>query len=327
MFLLCCLFLIDDCARGRRIQLDQPGQILRTRISFPSANDIVCLNVSFPDVAVSFLEAANASVEIYVSTSFGSSLRHNSTLTQSGLGVVDFGNDTGTIVIRSLSPTELSCSVVAYPPSCRARITSIRPSDSFEVSASGGGDGSLSPLSTICYFSSLHGDVRYSLDVDLQPNLARAEIYTFNGLQQTFTHKTSITFYVRAADDPVLFVIVNLDDLDVLRNSVALAVAGEEPSGSARARWESGGITLFFSEQSTQDVPPATGAFFAMAALMFLCLVIAGAAYLVLKAFQKMQKAHQPEATAVPEKVPVTELLGRVGDREPDDGNPDFPPD
>jgi hypothetical protein len=327
MFLLWGLFLYDDCARARMFQFDQPMQILKTRISFPFANDIVCLNVSIPDVAISFLDVANASVEVYRSAQFGPSLQHNSTLTRSRLGVVDFGNDTGTILIRSLSPTGLSYSVVAYPPACRTRITSIMASDSLEIKADGGRDGSVGPLSTICYFSSLHGDVRYSLDLDLQPDLAKCEIHSFEGLQQTFTGKTSITFYVRASDDPVLFVIVNMDKIDRLRNSVALAVAGADPSASVRARWESGGIALFFGERPALEATPGTGAFFTMSALLFLCLVIAGAAYLVLKAFQKNQKPHPPAVPAQAEQVPVTELLPRVKDREPDDGNPDFPPD
>jgi hypothetical protein len=125
----------------------------------------------------------------------------------------------------------------------------------------------------------------------------------------------------------VLFVIVNLDGFDELRNSVAIDVTGADPSGLARGRWESGGIALFFSQQDALEAQPGTGAFFAMAGLLFLCLVIAGAAYLVLKAFQKLQNARAAPAPALVEKVPVTELLGRVEHREPDDGNPDFPPD
>jgi hypothetical protein len=317
MLFLFSLALYDECLPSRTSDFAQPSQIHRGRVAFPSAGDVVCLNISVPQTVVSFLDTADASIRVFTNNASGPVLALDSTFRASRLAIADFGSDTGVIVLRSLSQTGLTYSLIAYPSACASRITSTRESDSFSLNETCDGT-CLAPGATICYFSALHGAINYSLSVDFASSDAAVEAHTSGGLWEQFRGRTTATRCISARDDPIFWVVRN-GGAGNLRRSVLIDARGQGPSSAARGRRDSGGLQMFYAGE-----PAPVGAFFVMVALLHMCLVIA-AAYLVLKAWQRAAKEAVERGQL--EITPDSNRPPKRSQPELDDGNPDLPPD
>jgi hypothetical protein len=316
MLLLLSLLLYDDCTASRTITFNQSSQIVKSQLGFHFANDIVCLDMVIPHVAVSFLTVSNSTITIYTNTSIA---QPKASPAAGRLSLVDFGNETGTIVVRSLSATELTYSAIAYPSICGSRITSNRQSDALQIGGDEQPDGRVGPESALCYFPAVHGGINFTVDVDLTSGQSQVDVWEANSLRNHFTGKATTTF---GSERSPFFVVENRDGADYLKTSAAIKFAGSGPSNSARGRWDGGPMLLFYGEAPPANEPLPRGAFFAMAAVLYLCLAIAGVAYLVLKAFQAAQQA-RPVVRGTELPPPASRLV----DHGPDDGNPEFPPD
>jgi hypothetical protein len=59
------LMLYDECRFGVIVQLTKTPKVLRREDNFPSAGSLLCVNFTLPNLAISFLQKANTSIQLF----------------------------------------------------------------------------------------------------------------------------------------------------------------------------------------------------------------------------------------------------------------------
>jgi hypothetical protein len=284
MLFVSLLLLYDECRSGVTIQLSETPRILKREYNFPSVGAIFCLNFTVPNLAISFLQKANATIQVFRTASSTASLVLNSTFANDPLSVADFGDDIGMVMMRATSISQLIYSTVAWPDNCKSRVLSNCQSDVFAVDDQCENDGCVDPDSTICYFNSLHSESLYAIEVDLRHGDSRVQVINATGGSiKNFKTKDSASLNY-AASEPVYFTIFNGNDENSLSKSVSITTSSFGVSDETRAyynRESHSGITLFYEQpQMNSGIP--IGANFAMSSIVFLGFVLAVITYLFL---------------------------------------------
>jgi hypothetical protein len=285
LFLLSSLLLYDECRSGSTVQLSKTPTISRRQYSFTSPNSVFCLNATVPNIAISFLQKVNASYQIYRTVNPTGTLVFNSTFGEDPLSVVEFGDDTGLIIIRCASVSELIYTAIAWPDDCVSRIVSNRESDFFSVDDQCEHDGCVEPGATICYFNSLQSEALYAIDVDLRHEASLVEVFSAPERPvRNFKGKEEYSLNVGPESDPVYFTVFNGNDEHILTKRVSITTNSFGISDGVRAYYahDPPGIALFYQDAEGDQGAPI-GAFFTMAAIMVLSIVLAAYAYLFLQ--------------------------------------------
>jgi hypothetical protein len=284
MLFLSLLALYDECRSGVTIQLTATPKILKREYNFPSAGSLFCLNFTVPNLAISFLQKANASVQVFRTVGSSSFVVFNSTFEDQPLSVADFGDDVGMIMIRALTLSQLIYSTISWPDDCESRVLSNRESDFFAVDDQCEHDGCVEPGSTICYFNSLHSESLYAIEVDLRHEHSLVAVFSASGEPiRNFRNRESYSLAVGPSSEPVYFTIFNGNDEDILARSVSITSSSFGISDDVRAYYDHNprGIALFFEQPHDNSGIPI-GADFTMTALLFFCLVLAALTYMFL---------------------------------------------
>jgi hypothetical protein len=330
MFLLTALMLFDDCPSSRTLQITDSPLFTQHTETLTGRNQYVCINLTVPHIALSLLQSPNALIEVFSAGDSTYELDFSTVAHQSFARIFDFGDDRGFLVFRSLSATRLIFSTVHYPPACSTRVTSTLVSDVFEVNSDCSGDGCVPPGSSICYFNGLAGQLIYDIDVDLSTNLSAVDIYAENGILEHFSGRSSRELRV---ENPVLVVVQNDDPGADLSQFASIRVNETNPvrTDGARGRWDGDetGLAVFSTDGELTKTTPAA-AFFGIAAVLSLVLVLAAIAALVLNWFEYRNEREVREPAPIvdaPESsLPIEPVKRQMTPSLVDDGNPECLP-
>jgi hypothetical protein len=326
MILLFGLALGNGCSPTRTFQVTTSTGVIYSDIPVSAANPSYCINVTAPHVAVSFHSLPDGFVRVYRGVSSQEVLCDNISSAPNKLFMVDFGSDTGLLEFQSLHQSQLSYSLIRYPPRCHSHITSSVRADIFQLDENCTHDGCLLPQSTICYFNALWGTLHYSIATDLVPDQAYLTIISPQNEPRELTGVSHLVMSVTGKPDYLYFILNNTNPLDRLRWSISVNVTGN-PSvdrTGIRGRLDSGGIKIFHENDiGGEGLPlPSAPPFFMLGSVLFLCLVIASGAFILMSERQK--EASPPASKTKIENIDdVFPMPRRQRSSTLDDGNPD----
>jgi hypothetical protein len=318
---------LGQCSPAHTFSVTSSTTVSHNQIALDDGNPIYCINVTVPNVAIAFNSVPDGELEIYQRIHGREVLFDSFSILERPIRMLDYGADTGLIVVQPIGHSQFSFGLVRYPSSCTSRISSARPHDIFHVDENCSHDGCLAPQSTLCYFNALWGDVQYSISGILNPDLNFLNVISSDGRKtMTGTFETDIS--ISGRNQFVYFVLENNGTAENLRSLLSVRISGQYSAdlGGPRGKWVSGGLTLFEAGASPGSLTaPKSGAFFVLSSVVFLCLVLAAGAFVLIS------PAHAEESSSPAEREGgIARLSGDIGPPPSrrksivQDGNPEF---